>query len=179
VPIRSVFEIRRAPNMPAMLQAVRDVEGIAEFRAGGLTPDEVPDVASFARFIVSCAQLAVPVKVTAGLQHAVRGVRSLGEGADAPTAMQHGFINVLMATVLARTRVKAGATEKDVLMLTESVLDERNPAAFTFDANGAGFWTVRIRHEDVTSARSEFFTGFSCGSFEEPLSELRALGLEA
>jgi hypothetical protein len=177
VPVRSVFEIRRGPNMEVLLRAVRDVEGIAEFRAGGPTPDEVPDVATFARFIVSCAQLAVPMKATAGLQHAIRAVRPFGDGPDAPTGPQHGFVNVLMATALARTRLKGGATEKDVLMLTESVLDERNPAGFTFDANGAGFWTVRIGRDDLAHAREEFFLKFGSCSFEQPAADLRALGL--
>jgi hypothetical protein len=177
VPIRSVFEVVPAADLEAVLKAVKSVEGMAKFRAGALTADAIPSVQDLARFIAACARLGVPMKMTAGLHRAIRGTHPFGPPADGAVALQHGFVNVLMAAALARDRAAAGLQPHDVLMLLQTVLDERDRAAFTFDAGGAAWRDSRVRSEAISSAREEFLTAIGSCSFDEPVADLQALGL--
>ena len=174
--IRSVFEVSGGQGLEAVLRAIRAVDGVAKYRAGAATPDLVPSVVDFARFIVLCAKLGVTMKATAGLHHALRGEHPLGESGQA--ALQHGFLNVLVATALARDRVAEKGATHDVLMMVETVLDERDPAAFVFGDDALAWWDYRLAIEQVARARADFFTGFGSCSFDEPVADLRAMGLE-
>jgi hypothetical protein len=119
----------------------------AKVRCGGA---RIPTVAELAAFIAACRQLGVPFKATAGLHHAVR----IGD--------HHGFLNLL-----------AAATFGD----EEEALAETDPTAFAIDGDDFR-WRERVATpEEVAAMRRDLFVSFGSCSFEEPVDELRALGL--
>ncbi len=128
---------------------------IAKFRTGGTSADAVPSEHDVADVIVEAARMAVPLKFTAGLHHAVRFT-------DAETGFeQHGFLNLLVAVALARqgaglTSVLAAVAERDA----ETVASEVRS------------WSSA----EVGNAR-EAFVSFGCCGLEDPVADLVALGL--
>ncbi len=151
--VSKASEIVVQPGVTAYFEAPAElIPAIAA--AGGrakirMGGDAVPDSPYVARFIVSCAKAGIAFKATAGLHHPIR------------TSEMHGFLNVLFAACLIRN----GAEESDAI----TVLEERNPETFRL---GMGL-TV----DQIADARENFIAGFGSCSFEEPLQDLRDLGL--
>ena len=81
----------------------------------------------------------------------------------------HGFLNVLSATALLEPN---DLSRQEM----ETILECEDPAQFVFDDEGLKFreWTADL--DDIDSAR-DLFIGFGSCSIEEPLSDLKALGL--
>ena len=111
----------------------------AKVRCGGA---EVPTSAQLARFVRACRDRGLPFKATAGLHHSVR---SNGE---------HGFLNLLAATVFA------GAEEE--------ALDETDPSAFSVDATSFR-WRARSAGPDRGRACQN-----RCAAVDRQLQLLRA-----
>jgi hypothetical protein len=122
-----------------------------KFRTGGLAAELFPTPAELAAVICACAQRQLPFKLTAGLHRAVRHN-------DPETGFtHHGFLNLLVASLLAAS----GAGPVDVA--------ER---LATTDAGSL--------IEAVVSQRERprpLWTGFGSCSVDEPVDDLRALGL--
>ena len=153
----------------ALLQAIRQHGARAKARTGGITPDAFPTATELAHFIVSCAQLEVPFKATAGLHHPLRGEQRLTYDSEAPTATMFGFLDVFVAATFARS----GADE-DVLV---RLLEERDAAAFTFDGDVLR-WRDRVLDvAQVKKARRDFALSFGSCSFREPVDDLHRLGV--
>lgn len=145
------------------------VRGFAKIRTGGLAPEAIPSAETVARFLTEAAARRIPFKATAGLHHAIRSARALTYAADSPRAAMHGFLNVFAAAVLAWHGAEAA--------LLVELLEDPNPDAFYF-ADDALLWRdVRMTTEQIAGARREFAHSFGSCSFEEPVSELRELGL--
>jgi hypothetical protein len=118
-----------------------------KFRTGGLEPEAHPAAHALARWIDAALDRETPFKCTAGLHRAVRNTSA--EGFE-----QHGFLNVLVATKQAFD----GAAVPEVV----ETLESRDGAALAAaDRSGARRW----------------FTSFGSCSIEEPLADLRTLGL--
>jgi len=156
-------------DLPPLLGVLRARGARAKVRTGGITTDSIPSPAALARFLVGCAAAGVPFKATAGLHHAVRGIHPLTSAADGPRGTMHGFLNVFAAAALARR----GALAAEV----EAVLGEERPDAFRLgdDAFWVGTW--RIASTELAAARADFALGFGSCSFEEPVADLKAMGL--
>jgi len=137
---------------PSWLAAADEVAAAdlrLKFRTGGLTADAFPDAATLTSWIDAALDRQLPFKCTAGLHRAVRHTDDPGTGFE-----HHGFLNVLVATQLAF----GGAASADVV----DVLQSRDGAALSAaDLDGARRW----------------FTSFGSCSVDEPLADLRALGL--
>ncbi len=137
----------------------------AKLRCGGQTAAAFPSVEALADAVAACVDAGIPFKATAGLHHPVRHV-------EAATGFpMHGFLNLLVATALARRSTTDGA-------MREALADE-DPANF-----GIGGATLRWRDRrfsplDVASMRRESFVGYGSCSVDEPIADLRALGLVA
>jgi len=141
----------------------------AKVRTGGVTPDAFPSAAELARFIVACAEAKLPFKATAGLHHAVRGEYPLTYAPDAARDTMFGFLNVFLAAAFAHDGLRVDEVEQ--------LLEARDPADLAFDADGAVWRTHRLTPIDLARARREGVTSFGSCSFEEPVEELRRLGL--
>jgi hypothetical protein len=139
----------------SMIPALRAAGARAKIRTGGVTPEAFPAASAVAAFITACARENVPFKATAGLHHPLRCYRPLTYESGGPSGWMFGFLNVFVAATLARK----GVTELEPVLLAE-----------TFDDHG-------LTAEDFASARREFAISFGSCSFEEPVADLRALGL--
>jgi len=118
-----------------------------KFRTGGLEADAFPAAHALASWIDAALDRETPFKCTAGLHRAVR--HNSDEGFE-----QHGFLNVMVATA----RAFEGAGIDDVV----ATLDERDGSALAAaDRSGGRRW----------------FTSFGSCSIDEPLADLRDLGL--
>jgi hypothetical protein len=109
----------------------------------------VPSVDELATFIRSCREQGVVFKATAGLHHAL------------PTDGEHGFLSLLAACVFG--------DEEDALRDDAFELDEES---FRWRGRTAGA-------EELARMRRELFAGFGSCSFDEPVDELKALGILA
>ncbi len=148
------------------LEAVKRASCFAKIRTGGLTPDAIPSPKAVADFILRCAEHKLPFKATAGLHHPVRKEYPLTYETDAPIAVMHGFLNVLLAAAFAWNG------ESNL----EPILSDLDPSAFSFDDRA--HWRDRsIGLEDIKRARKEFIHAVGTCSFEEPVSDLQSLGL--
>lgn len=122
-----------------------------KFRTGGIEASAFPSSHALASWIDAALDRETPFKCTAGLHNAVRHT-----GADG--FEHHGFLNVLVATRLAFD----GAAVPDVV----EVLERRDGPVLAEEA----------RTLDLAGAR-RWFTAFGSCSVDEPLADLRALGL--
>ena len=122
-----------------------------KFRVGGLAAELFPTPVELAAVICACRDRELPFKLAAGLRHATRHT-------DPETGFtHHGFLNVLVATVLA-----AGGGE--VAEVAEA-LAATHPVPLV---------------EPARSHRNgprPLFLGFGAANVVEPLTELVRLGL--
>ena len=139
-------------------------EFYAKLRCGGLAPEAVPAPERVARFLWEANRLGVPFKATAGLHHPIRAYNA-GAG-----FVMHGFLNLVGAAVLAHAR------GLDQASLERVVADER-ATAFALDEarfvwNGLGADAV-----EIGAARAQFVHSYGSCSFDEPVADLRDLGI--
>jgi hypothetical protein len=145
------------------------VRGFAKFRTGGLVPEAIPSSQAIARFLCDSAAHRIAFKATAGLHHPVRRMAALTYTPDSPQAVMHGFLNVFAAAALAWH----GTPQSRIADL----LEERDPSAFGFGGDAFDWKGVRVTTAQIRDARRDFAHSFGSCSFEEPVSELRRLGL--
>jgi hypothetical protein len=107
----------------------------------------VPSAEELGDFIRRCRDAGVVFKATAGLHHAVR------------TDGQHGFLNLLAACVFG---------DEEAALADDGF--ELDAESFRWRGRAAGA-------EELARVRSELFAGFGSCSFDEPVEELRALGI--
>jgi hypothetical protein len=130
------MEIPVAEDPAELIATIGQTRAKAKIRTGGLTPDAFPTSGHVARFIARCIGHGVAFKATAGLHHPWRADYPLSYAPDAPTGSMFGFLNVLIATALLHT---SGRGEPDAVR----ALDERDPAAASFDSTGI-HWRGKI-----------------------------------
>jgi len=116
-----------------------------------------PSSQSLAEFLCAAAARRLPFKATAGLHHPIR------------TSTMHGFLNVFAGATLAWHGMDRNA-------LT-SLLNETDPKAFDFQNDGLRWRDWRASTAEVAQARREFAHSFGSCSFDEPIGDLRTLGL--
>lgn len=167
--VDAFFEIPWATDPESRIRQVAARGRKAKIRTGGLTAELIPPVAEVARFIDACRRHDVAFKATAGLHHPVRSPYNLTYETDSKKATMHGFINVMLAACL-----RHGGTTREAI---EPVLAESRPDAFSFDSNGGGWGELRMLNDEIESARLRFMASFGSCSFEEPIDELKGLGL--
>jgi hypothetical protein len=122
-----------------------------KFRTGGLAAELFPTPVELAAVICACRDRDLPFKLTAGLHHALRHT-------DPETGfLHHGFLNVLAGSIAAADGAEA-ADVAEVLATTDAVpLVE----------------TARSRLEQDRP----LWIGYGSCSVEEPLDDMRRLGL--
>jgi hypothetical protein len=169
--LRCFFEIPVTPNWSSDVEKLSDFlrltpqPGIGlKLRCGGLSADAFPDRAAIALFIDRCRKAGVPWKATAGLHHA------RAHWDEALQVWHHGFLNVFIAGVMAR--IHALPEEFVLAILCTGVTSQ-----FRFDNGRLAWKTWSCTPAQIAAARTDFATSFGSCSFEEPCSELTALGL--
>lgn len=130
---------------------------VAKFRTGPTPTWAWPDEAELAAFLCAAAASPVPVKLTGGLHHAVRGSYEVGGAAEE----NHGVLNVLVATAAALEHA-APATVAGLLAVP--------------DADALADLVLAWTPDTVTRVRAAF-TSYGCCTVTDPLGELAELGL--
>lgn len=150
-------EITPGPAGTRVLSAVGELDGlvVAKLRTGGVTADAFPSEEVVAKVLASAAAVRAPLKLTAGLHHAVRYT-------DAETGFEnHGFLNVLLAVVQALDGEDAAALRTTLATRDTAVVLAR---------------LGKLSAERLLAARRGFVS-FGCCGVEEPIDDLVGLGL--
>ena len=168
--VTAFFEIGLGQNFAELIATLAIDQQHAKIRTGGVTPDEIPRSRDIIRFVRTCLAGNVPFKATAGLHHPIRCYRPLTYAEGGPSGTMHGFLNLFLMTGFARESFKPDALEE--------LLEEEFGEVFHFDELGLTWrgenflsnWQLeRLRRLGIQS--------FGSCSFEEPVEDLKALGL--
>jgi len=156
-------------ELAELIKSIAETEALAKVRTGGVTADAFPSSFNLARFIKICAEEDVPFKATAGLHHPLRSVNKLTYAPDSASAMMHGFLNVFLAAAFAQNGM-------DVDRLVE-LLEEKSPEAFRFDSGGVTWRDEMVVRGQLRNTRNLLAIAFGSCSFEEPIEDLKKIGL--
>ncbi|MEA2552692.1 MAG: hypothetical protein QOJ65_868 [Fimbriimonadaceae bacterium] len=157
-------ELPWSPAMDESLSLLAESEWLnAKGRTGGLEASAFPTIEEVAGFVQQCAHLDLRFKLTAGLHH------PLPRKDDASGGNMHGFLNILVA--LAQLHAHE-LNRREI----EAILAEADPSAFAFSDDGVAYRGQKASMDDVAAAREVFVSYGSC-SVEEPLEDLRKMGL--
>jgi hypothetical protein len=167
--IETFYEIPIAGPTGDLLSAIKKARGRAKIRTGGTEVGSIPSADLVARFLGEAAG-QVAFKATAGLHHPVRCVRPLTYEPGSPKDRMHGFLNVFLAAVLARSGGKGAGLRE--------LLGEEDPRAFRAGPSEMSWRQQGIGRKEIAQARAEFILSFGSCSFDEPMEELREMGLE-
>jgi hypothetical protein len=167
--LRIFVELPLLDDPRAMLTEIRTAGAWAKMRTGGTTADAFPSAREVGRFIARASELFVPFKATAGLHHPVCGDYPLTYDDGAPRARMFGFLNIFVAAVFAQSRVQER-------VLTE-IVDDDEISAFRFDDEELAWRGRTVTARQIAGARSSLGLAFGSCSFQEPVDDLRALGL--
>jgi|SRR5579884_2412849 hypothetical protein len=168
--VLAFFEIPIASDPQPLVEAIAACGGCAKARTGGVSPGSIPSSKDVARFIARCAASGVPFKLTAGLHHALRGSHALTYEPDSPRAPMHGFLNIFAAACFAHSGLRDEAELADIL--EQQLLHQ-----LRFDDGGIAWRDKRVGAEQIRAARANLALSFGSCSFEEPVADLRNLGL--
>ena len=135
---------------------------LAKLRTGPTPTWPWPAEAELAAFLDHAAAETIPVKLTGGLHHAVRGAYLPVGGADQDREENHGLLNILVA-LAQRVQDLARAEEMAV------ILTDRNAAGLAE--------TVALLDETTVHAVRSLLTSFGCCTVTDPIGELADLGL--
>lgn len=135
-----------------------------KLRTGGMEATAFPSAEDVALVIASCRQSDVPFKATAGLHHPFRRFD------DALGTHMHGFLNFFCASALASAR------ELDEAGIA-AILRDDDPAHFRFSSEGLEWQQLSVPNQQIEHVRSNGALSFGSCSFEEPVEDLRTLGL--
>jgi hypothetical protein len=134
----------------------------AKLRCGGLSAEAFPSVDDVAAFIGAACASGVPFKATAGLHHPVR------HRDEATGFTMHGFLNLLVASALARHVVRE--------TLRQAIAEE-DPAAFSFESTALHWRDRRVGAADLAQMRRDGLVSYGSCSFAEPVADLVSLGV--
>lgn len=159
-----VYEVPLAADWEAELRLLAGGAAGVKLRTGGLEAAAFPSPLQVATVIELCRWHRLPLKCTAGLHHPLRRYDA-GVGTH-----MHGFLNVMLACVLAYTH---GLVRHEL----ERLLKCETLEGMAFTAEGVRVDGHQVGVEQLAAARQEAFLSFGSCSFDEPCDDLRELGL--
>ena len=167
--IPAFFEVPAALGSAMLVPAIAEEAGCAKIRTGGVTADAFPASSDVVRFLQLCAVYRVPFKATAGLHHPLRGSYALTYEERSPCAVMHGFINIFLAAGFIRNHM---ARE-----LAGELLEEQSGEAFAFSDQGVRWRDQWLTSDEIAAIRSQFAISFGSCSVQEPIDDLKKMGL--
>ena len=165
--VDTFFEIPSFEDSDAYLAALQGTGAAAKVRMGGLDSEAFPNAIQVARVVLTCAELQVPFKATAGLHYPLPARHSLLDGT---IASMQGFLNLAIAAALAYEQT---VSAEEALV----ILDEATSERFQFDDEGIGWGDLHITLSQIEETRQQLFRSFGSCSFAEPVAELEELNL--
>jgi hypothetical protein len=163
------IEIPLDETRDAWLDAVGAAGCHAKIRTGGVTGDRFPSPATLASVLAACARRHLPLKATAGLHHPMRNAYRLTYEPDSPTGMMHGFVNLLVAALV----LQSGAGGEDDAV---RALQTRDACEFALHPDAIRWDGWSFDRSACQDTRAHLLRSVGSCSFEEPVTELRALG---
>lgn len=136
----------------------------AKLRMGGLTPDTFPTCEYVAKFLRACVDADVPFKATAGLHHPVRHF------SHAVKSEMHGFFNLFITAGLMES------ARLDERQAVEALRDQEG-GHFLFNDDTVGWKEHRITVAQLAKSREAFALSYGSCSFDEPIQDLKEMGL--
>jgi hypothetical protein len=168
--ITAYFEISTGDALPELVSTLALKGQRAKLRTGGVTRGDFPTSKQIIRFVRTCMAANVPFKATAGLHHPIRCFKPLTYAEDAPQGTMHGFLNMLMMTGFARESFRAS--------LLEALMEEEFEEVFNFSELGVQWRDGHsLNNSQLSLLRQKGMHSFGSCSFDEPIADLRALGL--
>jgi hypothetical protein len=142
----------------------------AKIRTGGIVADAFPAPERVAAFLVGCQGAGVPFKATAGLHHPIRAEYPLTYEPDCVRGVMHGFLNLFIAAAMVREhRIDAARAA--------AILSETCAHSFHFTPEGVRWDGLVLEDTELAEAREGFALSYGSCSFDEPVEEMRGLGL--
>jgi hypothetical protein len=168
-PLSIYFEAQPNENLSALAEALAKINksgGKAGYklRTGGVEASAFPEAERIAFAIGTCREYEIPMKCTAGLHHPIRGY------SDSVNTKMHGFINVFGAGIL---NVCLNLPE-DVM---SEILEDEDAGNFHFSDNSFGWKEYHVLASRIQEAREQFMISYGSCSFDEPVEDLKKLGL--
>lgn len=168
--LTAYFEISTGDNFAELVATLALLGQRAKLRTGGTVREDFPSSANIIRFVRTCMAANVPFKATAGLHHPLRCFRPLTYAANAPQGTMHGFLNMLTMTGFARESFRPSRLEQ--------IMEEEFDEVFTFRDNGIAWRNdhyLSLGH--IERLRSKGLNSFGSCSFDEPVADMRGMGL--
>lgn len=153
----------------SLIEKIASADFKAKARTGGIKQEMFPTAEEIARFIFACQKSKVSFKATAGLHHPLRCVKPLTYELNAERGTMHGFLNVFLAAAFIRN----GLSEDEAI---ELLLDE-NVSSFAFEDDAIRWRSFIINTNELKDARENFALSFGSCSFQEPIEDLKELGI--
>jgi hypothetical protein len=167
--VRVFYEVRLDDRMHACLDAVARVGATAKLRTGGVTPEAFPEASRLADFVYACAERGLAFKATAGLHHASRGRYALTYEPTSASTDMYGFLDLaLVSALLWSRRIDPGAAAALLAGPAGSAVAEQGGVRW----HGHG-----ISSAEISRLRERAFISFGSCSFEEPVADLKRMGL--
>jgi hypothetical protein len=164
-------EIPWESELNSYLEVLLSFGASVKIRSGGLTPEAFPPSVQLSRILFSLAQSRIPFKATAGLHHPLPVTCPLSATPGSPLVTMQGFLNVAIAATFAYTQ-KATLAEIQTILETSTVNDwQLSDQEICWGLNQP------LSLADIQIARRQFFRSFGSCSFQEPIEDLRLLGL--
>jgi hypothetical protein len=164
------FEFPVNADCRGYVAALAGSQAAAKIRTGGVAAGSFPTPQEVAQFIVACSGADVPFKATAGLHHPVRASHRLTYEKESASCVMHGFLNVFLCAALVR--MKGLDVER-----AEAVLLEEDAASFVFSDELVTWRGHGLDAIQLAEAREHFALSFGSCSFDEPIADLKRLGL--
>jgi hypothetical protein len=168
--VAAYFEVPLDSSMPDLIATLSLTGQRAKIRTGGVTPDAFPQAADVIRFVRTCLAANILFKATAGLHHPIRCFQPLTYESNAPEGTMHGFLNLFLMTGFAREGYRPS--------LLNELMEEEFEEVFRFD-DQAVIWRddFSLYLWQIERLRSHGIQSFGSCSFEEPVADLRKLGV--
>jgi hypothetical protein len=171
------FEVTPGAGLGSALAEIASVRGGAKLRTGGLERTSIPTPSDVARVLLGCVHADIRFKATAGLHHAMRGSHALTATASGEEAVQHGFVNVFLAAVLARQVVRDRHPAPEAEAQVTALVEEQDSAELRWNEDEVEWRGYRFGAADIRQCRARLARSFGSCSFEEPVDDMGALGL--
>ncbi|MEX2220035.1 MAG: hypothetical protein WD749_14890 [Phycisphaerales bacterium] len=163
-------EVVNAGDARGFIAALAGNAAAAKIRTGGITADAFPPAPKVAAFIAACHSAGIPFKATAGLHHPLRAEYPLTYEPGCARGVMHGFLNVFLAAAAV------GCDHLDCARAT-AILEEGDASRFHFTDEGVRWREVFLDTTQLAKAREAFALSYGSCSFDEPVADLRKLGL--
>lgn len=168
--LTAYFEIAVNEKLADLVATLALTGQRAKIRTGGVTAEAFPRSRDIVRFVRTCVGANVLFKATAGLHHPLRCFRPLTYEPDSPEGTMHGFLNLFLMTGFARESFRTN--------LLEEVMEEEFEEVFTFQENGVRWRDNHfLGNSHLERLREKGIQSFGSCSFDEPIADLRSLGL--